>query len=89
MDLDGDGKVTLNEAIQYTKEKAGEIAGKAKVKLDELGEEAKKEFAELKVDAAEVADKVKDKYNELGAEVKDLYADAKEKVKDVVGKKEA
>ena len=80
MDLDGDGKVTLNEAIQYTK---------AKVKLDELGEEAKKEFAELKVDAAEVADKVKDKYNELGAEVKDLYADAKEKVKDVVGKKEA
>ena len=28
MDLDGDGKVTLNEAIQYTKEKAGEIAGK-------------------------------------------------------------
>ena len=41
MDLDGDGKVTLDEAIQYTKDKAGEIAGKAKVKLDELGEEAK------------------------------------------------
>ena len=58
MDLDGDGKVTLNEAIQYTKDKAGEIAGKAKVKLDELGEEAKEEFAELKEEAAVVAGKV-------------------------------
>ena len=59
MDLDGDGKVTFDEAMQYTKAKAGELAGKAKVKAAEIGEEAKVKFAELKEDAAGVADKAK------------------------------
>ena len=48
MDLDGDGKVTLNEAIQYTKDKAGEIAGKAKEKYAELKEEAKDIYGDAK-----------------------------------------
>lgn len=69
MDLDGDGKVTLDEAKQYAKEKAAELAGKAKVKA-----------AELKEEAAEVAVKAKAKAAEIGEEVKDLYADAKERL---------
>lgn len=78
MDLDGDGKVTFEEANEYAKIKAGELAGKAKVKA-----------AELKEEAIEVAGKAKVKAAEIGEEVKDLYADAKEKVQARRGCKKA
>ena len=48
MDLDGDGKVTFEEAKEYAKIKAGELAGKAKVKAAELGEEVKDLYADAK-----------------------------------------
>ena len=34
MDLNGDGKVTFDEAKEYAKIKATELAGKAKVKAE-------------------------------------------------------
>ncbi len=68
MDLDGDGKVTFDEAKEYARQKAGELSDKAKEK-----------FAELKEEAGEVAQKAKEKAAEIGEEVKDLYDDAKEK----------
>ena len=61
-DLNGDGKVTLSEKVQYA---AGQAA-----------EKAKGVYADAKVKAAEVAGKVADKSKELYAEAKEKTADA-------------
>ena len=69
-DLDGDGKVTLKEKVQYA---AGQAADKAK----EI-------YAEAKDKTVEVAGKVADKSKELYAEAKDKAADVKDKAADAL-----
>ena len=71
-DLNGDGKVTLEEKIKYAAGKAGE-------KLNEVADEvkAKEIYGEMKENAAALADKAKDKF--------DL---AKDKIENLKEKKE-
>ena len=69
-DLNGDGKVTLKEKVQYA---AGQAVDKAK-----------DVYADAKEKTAEVAGKVADKSKELYAEAKDKAADLKDKAADAV-----
>ena len=68
MDLDGDGKVTLEEAKAYAKQKlaelkveATEVAHKAKDKASEIGGEVKDLYADAK-------DKIRAKKNKDASE---------------------
>ena len=67
-DLDGDGKVTFKEKVQFT---AGKVADKSKAayaeakdKAVELGGKAKDAFAEAKEKAADAIDTAKQKIQE-------------------------
>ena len=80
-DLNGDGKVTLEEKIKYAAAKAGEklseVAGEVKENAKELYDtaapKAKEVFAEMKENATELVDKAKDKVDSL-KEKKDKQA---------------
>ena len=69
-DLNGDGKVTLKEKVQYT---AGQAVDKAKDM-----------YADAKEKTVEVAGKVADKSKELYAEAKDKADDLKDKAADAL-----
>lgn len=69
-DLNGDGKVTLMEKIQYA---TGQAA-----------EKAKDVYSEAKEKTVEVAGKVADKSKELYAEAKDKASDLKDKAADKI-----
>lgn len=75
MDLNGDGKVTFGEKVQY---KAGQAAEKAKDVYAKASEKVKDAYADAKEDFAEAKDKAKDVYAKASEKVKDAYADAKE-----------
>ena len=60
MDLNGDGKVTVGEKVQYYAGKAKEVGAKAK-------EKAKEVYAEAKEDAKELKEKAKAKVDEIKA----------------------
>lgn len=83
-DLNGDGKVTFMEQVQYT-------AGQAKAKAEELAAKAKESEAYAKVKdlaakagekAEEIAGKVKEDFNEA-------YAATKGQVDELLAKNEA
>lgn len=61
-DLDGDGKVTLSEKIQYGLKQAGEKAGKI---VDEAKEKGKDLYAKASVKTKETVDAAKAKVQEL------------------------
>lgn len=75
MDLNGDGKVTFGEKVQY---KAGQAADKAKDVYAKASEKVKDAYADAKEDFAEAKDKAKEVYAKASEKVKDAYADAKE-----------
>ncbi|MBQ6959014.1 MAG: hypothetical protein IKG90_01680 [Bacteroidales bacterium] len=72
-DLNGDGKVTLDEKIKYAagkagekmKEVAGEMKENAKNLYDKAAPKAKEVFAEMKENAENLMDKAKDKIDSL------------------------
>ena len=74
-DLNGDGKVTLDEKIKYAAAQAGkkisEVAGDVKDKSKELYDKAapkaKEAFAGVKEKGAALADKAKGKFAEFKA----------------------
>ena len=76
-DLNGDGKVTLSEKIQYA---AGQAAEKAKVVYFEGKEKTVEVAGKVAVKSKEVADKSK----ELYAEAKEKAGDLKEKAADKI-----
>lgn len=75
-DLNKDGKVSLQEGLDYAAHKTK--VGIAKGKII-----AKKAYGEVKEDAAEVAEKAKDLYADAKEEVKEATDKAKEKVADL------
>ena len=84
-DLNGDGKVSLNEKLTYMANEADdakEFAGKAADKAEEL-------FAEAKVKANEFADKASDKAKDLYADAKAAAAKAQDKMDDLSEKANA
>lgn len=91
-DLDGDGKVTLKEKVQYAAgqaaDKAKEIYAEAKEKTVEVvgkaAEKGKEFYAEAKEKTVEVAGKVADKSKELYAEAKDKAVELQDKAADAV-----
>ncbi|MBO4476355.1 MAG: hypothetical protein J5737_06515 [Bacteroidales bacterium] len=80
-DLNGDGKVTLEEKIKYAAGKAGEklneVAGEMKENAKDLyakaAPKAKEVLGEMKENAVEMMDKAKDKIDAL-KEKKDKQA---------------
>ena len=72
-DLNGDGKVTIDEKIKYAAAKAGEkieeaaaeVKVGAKKLYDKAAPKAKEVFAEVKVKAEDLSDKAKCKINSL------------------------
>jgi ElaB/YqjD/DUF883 family membrane-anchored ribosome-binding protein len=80
-DLNGDGKVTIEEKIKYAACKAGEklseVAGEVKENAKELYDKAapkaREIYGEMKENAAELMDKAKDKIDSL-KEKKDKQA---------------
>lgn len=86
MDLDGDGKVTIKERIQYTamqaKAKAEEIA--EQVKESEAYAKAKDVAAKASGKASEMIDKAKE--SEAYAKAKDVAAKAGEKASEMIAK---
>lgn len=83
-DLNGDGKVTFSEQVQYTAgkvmDKAKEVAADAKVQLDELGDKVEGKYAELKEKAES---------GELKEKAQAALASAKEKGSDLFDKAKA
>ena len=83
-DLNGDGKVTFAEQVQYTAgkvmDKAKEVAADAKVQLDELGDKVEGKYAELKEKAES---------GELNEKAQAAFANAKEKGSDLFDKAKA
>jgi|LSQX01.1.fsa_nt_gb hypothetical protein len=79
-DLNKDGKVSLQEGLDYAAHKAK--VGVAKGKII-----AKKAYGEVKEDAAEVAEKAKELYADAKEEVKEAADKAKEKVADLKKKR--
>ena len=75
MDLNGDGKVTLDERVKY-------MAGKAGEKIEQAMEQIKADAKETAVGAKgfyeKAAEKAKDVYGKAADKAKDVYADAKE-----------
>ena len=84
-DLNGDGKVTLSEKIQYAAGKAGEkvkeVAGEmkegAKNLYDKAAPKAKEVFAEMKENAEDLMDKAKDKIDSLKDKKQDVPEEPK------------
>ena len=70
MDLNGDGKVTFAEKVQYAADKAGE-------KIDQA-------MGQIKEDAKDVAGKVKEAYGKAADKTKEVCAEATEAVKEAV-----
>lgn len=62
MDLNGDGKVTFGEKVQY---KAGQAADKAKDVYAKASEKVKDAYADAKEDFVEAKDLAKSKIQEL------------------------
>ncbi|MBQ9659650.1 MAG: hypothetical protein IJV37_00085 [Bacteroidales bacterium] len=81
MDLDGDGKVTLDEVKQYTQAKAEALADKVQEKFDQFNEKHGDKIEKLEKGAAAVAGKAKAKAAELSEEVKDLYEETRDKLR--------
>ena len=79
MDLNGDGKVTLGEKVQYYADKAG----------DAIEEGVKKVYEGVKEDAEEALADAKKIYDKAADKAKDVYADAKESVDGVAEKAKA
>ena len=79
-DLNGDGKVTLDEKIKYAAGKAGEklseIAGEVKDNAKELyakaAPKAKEVLAEMKDNAEDLADKARAKMDVVKDKIDDL-----------------
>ena len=97
MDLNGDGKVTLAERVQYAAGKAGEKIDQA---MDQIKADAKVTAADAKVFAAKAGEKAKefaakagDKAKEFAAKAGDkakvVYAEAKEDVAEAAEKAKA
>ena len=80
-DLNGDGKVTLKEKVQYA---AGQAAEKAKEVAGKVADKSKEVYAEAKEKTVEVAGKVADKSKEIYAEAKEKAVDLKEKAADKI-----
>lgn len=85
-DLNGDGKVTLGEKVQYAAEKAGE---KIEAAIADAKEDAKEALGEAKELYSKASDKAKDMYAEAKESAKDLYDKAADKVHELKDKKEA
>ena len=91
-DLNGDGKVTLKEKVQYTAgqavDKAKDIYADAKEKTVEVAgkvaDKAKDVYADAKEKTVEVAGKVADKSKELYAEAMGKADDLKDKAADAL-----
>ena len=97
MDLNGDGKVTFGEKVQYTAGKAAEKVEEAVNKVydgvkedakDAL-EDAKKLYGKASEKAKDLGDKAKDVYSEAADKAKDAYKDAKEDLAEAAGKAKA
>lgn len=96
-DLNGDGKVSLNEKLTYM---AGEASDKLEAAASKLADDAKEFagkaadkaeelFAEAKVKANEFADKASDKAKDLYADAKAAAAKAQDKMDDLSDKANA
>jgi len=72
MDLNGDGKVTFSEKVQYT-------VGKAQEKTEEVLNEIKDDAVEALGEAKVLAGKAKEKAAEAKVKVGEKAAEAKEK----------
>lgn len=83
-DLNGDGKVTFMEQVQYT-------AGQAKAKAEELAAKAKESeaFAKVKDLAAKAGDKAEELAGKVKEEINEAYATTKGQVDDLLAKNEA
>jgi hypothetical protein len=84
-DLNGDGKVSLGEKVQFAAEKAGE---KIEAAIADAKEDAKVALGEAKELYAKASDKAKDMYAEAKESAKDLYDKAADKVQDLKDKKD-
>ena len=71
MDLNGDGKVTLGEKVEYT-------VGKAQEKLEEAFQEIKEDAKDALGDAQELYDKAKEEISEAAADAKKKLQDLKD-----------
>lgn len=69
-DLNGDGKVTLDEKIKYAASKAGEKLGKV---ADEVKENAKELYAKAAPKAKEVFDEMKENAEGLVDKAKEKF----------------
>ena len=91
-DLNGDGKVTLKEKVQYTAgqvtDKAKDVYAEAKDKTVEVAgkvaDKAKDVYAEAKEKTVEVAGKVTEKAKDIYAEVKENAEDLQNKAEDAI-----
>lgn len=84
-DLDGDGKVTFKEKVQYTADKA---VDKAEELVNQVADSAKEVYAGAKEKTVEIAGKVADKSKEIYAEAKDKAEDLMDKAEDLKDKAE-
>ncbi len=83
MDLNGDGKVTLGEKVQYNVGKAQEKVEKA---INDIAADAKDVAGKVVEKGKEYYDVAADKAKDVADKAKDVYAEAKEKGKEYVEK---
>ncbi|MBR5736648.1 MAG: hypothetical protein IKX60_07655 [Bacteroidales bacterium] len=92
-DLNKDGKVSIGEKIGHGIDEALKdakvVAGKAKVKAEELKSKAPEKFAEMKEDVKEAAGKAKAKAEELKSKAPEKFAEMKGEVKEAADKAKA
>ena len=102
-DLNGDGKVTLKESLEYAakiaKEEildaaqtAKEVEAETRVKADAFAEKAvaegKEAYAEAKVKAAEVSEDLKEAYGKAKVAAGEVADKAKAKIDEIKAKKQ-